>query len=142
MNYPILAIDFGTKRIGLAISDSKGLVSTPIDPIRITKRMDETSLLESFNSVVNEHRIKSILIGMPQEFEDSHKTTSERIEKFITWLTYNIPLPYTTWDESFSTSDAKDMIISSGKRVKARKDMLDSIAASIFLQEFLNSKNN
>lgn len=142
MEYPILAIDFGTKRIGLAISDSKGIVSTPIEPIRITKKMDETLLLQSFQAVVNENRIASFLIGMPQEFEESHKRSSKRIQKFIDWLIYNIPLPYKLWDESFSTSSAKDMIVSSGKRVESRKDRLDSIAASIFLQEFLNSKDN
>jgi putative holliday junction resolvase len=140
MTFPILAIDFGTKRIGLAISDSNGLVAQPIDPIRITKNSSDEVLLNQFKEIVAEHNITSLLIGVPQEFEESHKKSTERINKFITWLTYHIPLPYKTWDESFSTSRAMDMIVSAGKRVKNRKDMLDSISASIFLQEFLNSK--
>lgn len=140
MIYPILAIDFGTKRIGLAVSDAKGVVANPIPPIRITKRITQEAIISSFKQVIQEHNIVSLLIGMPQEFEESHKKSSDRIKKFIEWLTYNIPLPYKTWDESFTTSRAMDMVVSAGRRVKSRKEMLDSISASILLQEFLNSE--
>ncbi len=142
MKYPILAIDFGTKRIGLAISDNLGKVASPIAPIRVTKNSNEESLISEFKQIIGEHQISSLLIGMPQEFNESHKQNTDRINKFIDWLTHFIPLPYKTWDESFSTSSAMDMIVSAGSRVKKRKDMLDSISASIFLQEFLNSKEN
>ncbi|MBI2357209.1 Holliday junction resolvase RuvX [Candidatus Dojkabacteria bacterium] len=142
MDYPILAIDFGTKRIGLAVSDALGKVANPITPIRVTKNSNEDSLLTEFKLKISEHGIKSILIGMPQEFEESHKQNTVRITKFIEWLTFHIPLPYKTWDESFSTSRAQDMIVSAGRRVKSRKNMLDSISASIFLQEFLNSNKD
>ncbi|KKR05601.1 MAG: hypothetical protein UT34_C0002G0108 [candidate division WS6 bacterium GW2011_GWF2_39_15] len=139
MEYPVLAIDFGTKRIGLAISDEKGRVSTPIRPIRITKNTSQESLLQAFRDAIAENRVKSLLVGKPQEFEEAHKKSTERINKFIEWLSFHLNIPTSTWDESFSTSAAKDMIVSAGSTVKSKKNKLDSIAASIFLQEFLNS---
>lgn len=142
MKYPILAIDFGTKRIGLAISDDLGKISSPIDPILITKKTDESSLLAKFEEVIVTNHISSILIGVPQEFEESHKKSTEKIYKFINWLTHHIQLPYKVWDESFSTSIAQDMIVSAGRRIRSRKNRIDSMAASVFLQEFLSSKQN
>lgn len=138
--YPILAIDFGKKHIGIAISDFNGKVATPLDVIDITKNTTYATLTFQLKEICNEYGVKSILIGKPQSFEKEHEKNIERIDSFVKEVVSSLLLPIETWDESFSTSEAKNVLISQGVKMKKGKRRIDSIAASVFLQEFLNSK--
>lgn len=142
--YPILAIDYGQKRIGLAISDKKGIIATPLLTLSITKNRDIVDLIEDIKRIIEEYRIKTVLIGRPQAFSQEHNINLERIEKFTNTLKKRINNNIVFFDESYSTSRAKDMIVSKGGHYKSKKKDIDNIAASIFLQEYLNSndKNN
>lgn len=138
--YPILAIDFGTKRLGIAVSDSNGVISTPLDTLRITKNRGILELIEDIKALALEYRVKSILVGKPQSFNIDQDINHRRIDNFINTLAKRIEVPIQTWDESFSTSTAKDMLLSTGQHFKQTKEKIDSVAASVFLQEYLNSK--
>jgi putative Holliday junction resolvase len=138
--HPTLAIDFGLKRIGLAISDSKGIISTPLTTLRFTKNRKILELITDLTELIAEYRVKSILIGVPQEFSDKNHINTVRITDFSNTLKKRIKIPILFWDESYSTSSAKEMVISHGSNFKSNKEKIDSIAASIFLQEYLNSK--
>ena len=138
--YPILAIDYGLKHIGLAYSDSKGIVASPLPVLSITKNRDISVLIEDILKTCEEYRIKSILVGYPQAFSQSQEQNQVRINVFIDQLKSKINLPVQTWDESFSTADAKNMLISLGQHYKKSRKKIDSVAASTFLQEYLNSK--
>ena len=104
---PILAIDFGKKHIGLAVSDYKGIVATPLDVIHITKNSTMETILNDISNVVTEYRVKSLLFGVPQSFEKAHDINKDRIDRFIAVVINKLQLPYTTIDESFSTSSAR-----------------------------------
>lgn len=138
--YPTLAIDYGQKHFGLAISDSKGVVASPLDVLSITKNRDVHNIIEEIIKMANEYKIKSILVGKPQMFEKEHKKTQEKITSFISLLEKATTIPIITWDESFSTTDAQNMLISLGQNSRSSKEKIDKIAATVFLQEFLNSK--
>ncbi len=138
--YPILAIDFGTKRLGIAVSDNNGVLSTPLETLRITKNRGILELIEDIKALTVEYRIQSILVGKPQSFNNEQEINHRRIDNFINTLAKRIELPIQTWDESFSTSTAKDMLLSTGQHFKQTKEKIDSVAASVFLQEYLNSK--
>jgi putative Holliday junction resolvase len=138
--HPTLAIDFGLKRIGLAISDSNGIISTPLTTLRFTKNRKILELITELTELIAEYRVKSILIGVPQEFSDKNHINTVRITDFSNTLKKRIEIPILFWDESYSTSSAKEMVISHGSNFKSNKEKIDSIAASIFLQEYLNSK--
>lgn len=138
--YPILAIDYGSKNLGIAISDSKGIVSKPLTTLRISKNTDILMLIDEIKKLIEEYRVETILVGKPAEFEASHSINTRRIDTFINTLKKRVSTPIDTWDESFSTSNAKSIINENGRNFKKGKGDVDSIAASIFLQEYLNSK--
>ncbi|HVX92899.1 MAG TPA: Holliday junction resolvase RuvX [Candidatus Dojkabacteria bacterium] len=139
MEYPILAIDYGQKHIGIAISDAKGIVASPLEVIQVSKNNSIELVSKRLIEICKQYRVQSLLFGMPQAFEKEHEVNRVRIQKFIEEIIKEVKLPYTTYDESFSTSTAKDMIKDQGYKFKKKKSMIDSYAASVFLQEYLDN---
>ncbi len=74
---PILAIDYGQKHFGLAVSDSKGILAQPLETISITKNRDIYKIIEEILEKAQEYRVKTLLIGVPQSFTLSHKKSEE-----------------------------------------------------------------
>ena len=139
--YPILAIDYGEKNLGLAISDSKGIIASPLDVLSITKNRDIHTLVKEILEILELYKIERILVGKPQAFEESQKLSQEKINHFISLLEKATTIPVLTWDESFSTTKAQNMLTSLGQNSRGSKGKIDKIAATVFLQEFLNSEN-
>ena len=138
---PILAIDYGKKKIGLAISDSKGIIASPLEVLYITQNRNIDTLIDDILKIAKEYRIKTILIGSPQIFESNHEKMSKNIKKFVQKISILTDLPIITYDESYSTTQAQNMLLSLGQNTKSSKGKIDKIAATVFLQEFLNSKS-
>jgi putative Holliday junction resolvase len=137
--YPILAIDYGTKNIGLAISDFKGIVATPLRVLRVRPKHGYDKIVEEIAEICDSNKVQTILLGKPQIFEVAHKKTLKKIEKFEKLLQDGINLPIVNYDESYSTVTAQDMLLYTKQTAKSSKDKIDSVAAAVFLQEFLNS---
>ena len=138
--YPVLAIDYGQKNLGLAISDSKGIIATPLQVLSITKNRDLDKILEEILEICDDYKVKRILIGMPQIFSKEQEKSIKKIDDFISKLKTITTIPIVTYDESFSTTEAQNMLTSSGQNTKGSRKKIDKIAATVFLQEFLNSK--
>jgi putative Holliday junction resolvase len=136
---PILAIDYGEKRIGLAISDNKGIIASPLDVLKITKNRGINEILEDILLIVDEYKIKSILIGRPQEFEKTYSKSIKKIDSFAKKLTDITDIPVIFQDESYSTIQAQNMLLSLGQSTRSSREKIDMISATLFLQEFLNS---
>ena len=124
---PILAIDYGQKRIGLAISDSKGIIASPLDVLRITDRHGVNKILEDILLIVDEYRVKSILIGMPQQFEYSYSKSINKIKSFAKKLADMTDKPIIFQDESYSTTQAQNMLLSLGQSTRSSKGKIDKI---------------
>jgi len=139
--YPILAIDYGEKNFGLAISDSKGIIASPLEIVSITKNRDIHTVINEIIQIAKENKVKRILVGKPQSFTERQKKTEEKIENFIKLLRKATDIEILTWDESFSTINAQNMLTSLGQNSRSSKGKIDKIAATVFLQEFLNSKS-
>lgn len=137
---PILAIDYGDKKFGLAISDSKGVLASPLDVLKVTKNRNIDSILEDILLIVEEYRIKTILLGKPQSFENTYKKTEKKIENFAKKLSELISIPIIFQDESYSTIQAQNMLLSLGQNTKSSRGKIDMISATMFLQDFLNSE--
>lgn len=140
--YPVLAIDFGKKHFGIAISDSKGIIASPLEVISISKKRGIEYILNRISEICEEYSIKTILLGKPQIFTEAHSKIPREIIKFKEKLQKILNLPIIFYDESFSTTSAQNMLISSGFNIKSSKKKIDKISATIFLQEFLNSSKN
>lgn len=139
IQYPILAIDYGTKNIGLAISDFKGIIATPLEVLRVKNNNGFQKIIENIADISERNKVQTILLGKPQIFEIAHRRTLKKIEKFEELLKKGIKLPIINYDESYSTVTAQDMLLYTKQTTKSSKDKIDSVAAAVFLQEFLNS---
>lgn len=139
---PILSIDYGTKRIGLAVSDSKGLIASPLTVLNVTKNTGIDKIIEEIRAIIEEYRIKTILIGRPQAFQSTYNKSLKRIDSFAQKIKDNINIPVIFYDESYSTIQAQNMLLSLGQNTKSTRGKIDMISATVFLQEFLNSKQN
>ncbi len=140
IEYPILAIDYGKKHFGLAISDSKGIIASPLDVLSITEHQGQTAIILQIIEICKEYKVKTILLGYPQAFVKNHSAAQKNISRFEYKIKQNTDIPIILYDESFSTTSAENMLISSGQNTKGFRTKIDKIAATVFLQEFLNSK--
>jgi len=139
--YPILAVDYGTKHIGLAISDFKGILATPLEVLHITPLNGYEKIVERIADICENNKVQTILLGKPQIFEISYKKTLKKIEMFESILKNGIRLPILYHDESYSTVTAQDMLLYTSQSTKKSRKKIDSVAAAVFLQEFLNSNS-
>lgn len=139
--YPILSIDYGDKHFGLAVSDSKGIIATPLEILNLTKNKTKDNIAEEINTIAKEYRVKTILLGTPQAFTESQEKTLQKISAFEDILKKYTTLPILTTDESFSTIEAQNMLLSTGQNIRSTRGKIDKISAAVFLQEFLNSNN-
>ena len=137
--YPILAIDYGEKNFGLAISDSKGIIASPLETLSLSKRTYTENILEKILEIIAEYRVKTILLGYPQIFTKNQEKTLKKIDTFKEKLASKTDLPILLYDESFSTTTAQNMLTSTGQNTKSSRPKIDKVAATVFLQEFLNS---
>lgn len=138
--YPILSIDYGDKHFGLAVSDSKGIIATPLEILNLTKNKTRDNIAEEINTTAKEYRVKTILLGTPQAFIESQEKTLQKISAFEDILKKYTTIPIIHTDESFSTIQAQNMLTSSGYTAKKSRKRIDKVAAAVFLQAFLNSK--
>jgi putative holliday junction resolvase len=132
----ILAVDPGSKRIGLAISDSTGTIANPLAVLKHVARMLDAAAVVSFT---RENQAGLIVVG--QSLDDDGQPTFEgrRAGRFAEALKTQCDLPVVFWDESFTTQDARASRIAMGVSRKDRHGHLDSIAATILLQSYLDA---
>lgn len=141
VEFPILGIDYGQKRIGLAITDSKGIVASPLTKIEFTRNRGLEEITNEITEIFKTNRCRSLLIGKPQAFEKTHNKIVKKIEEFAETLERKLEIKAYFIDESFSTRQAQNMLLSLGQGGKKSRDKIDEMAATLFLQKFLNNIN-
>lgn len=138
-NLPILAIDYGARRIGLAISDRNGLVASALDTIEFTKNRGLDVIVKDLVEIIERNRVKSLLIGMPQAFVEGNTKIQDEITDFTDALRKSSGLNANFIDESFTTAEAKSVLLSLGQRGKKNKGRIDRMSAALFLQLYLDN---
>lgn len=141
LQFPMLAIDYGQKRIGLAITDSKGMVASPLTKIEFTKNRGLNEITTEIAKIFTDNRCKSLLIGKPQQFAKAHKKIVDKIEEFSEILEEKLGIKAHFIDESYSTLEAQNMLLSLGQGGKRSKNKIDEMAATLFLKKFLERQN-
>ena len=132
----VLALDHGTKRVGLAISDEMGMIAQPLtflpaEPI--------AELVEGLKKVVSEKNVELILVGIPRNMDGSYGPAAEKARKFVEQLKAAFTVPIRTWDERLTSVQANKAMIQGGLRREERKLKADQTAAAILLQSYLDS---
>lgn len=132
----ILGLDYGEKRIGVAVCDELGLTAQGLPTlIRKTKKHD----LEILDHFIRNYSVQKIVIGYPLRLDGSEGIQCEKVNRFARMLNKNFLLPVIKWPETLSTKEAEEILIQSGVRWQKRKEKVDKLAACIILQNFLDS---
>lgn len=132
-----LALDLGTKTLGLAISDKLGIIASPYKVLRYD---DINNLIDELLVIINEEKVDELVLGLPKNMNNSLGFASERSLNFKTLLESKCDLPIHLVDERLSTMEAENLLISNDTSRQKRKKIIDAYAASIILDTFLKSK--
>lgn len=117
----LLGIDYGRKKVGLAISNGK-----LAEPLKVIRYKDASAISEQIKKIIEQEKIEKVIVGM------SENEMGEEIKKFA--KIFNAE----TFDETLSSHDAQQMSIQSGMGRKKRKEMEDAFAACIMLQSYID----
>jgi putative holliday junction resolvase len=132
----ILGLDYGEKRIGVAICDELGFTAQGLPTIiRKTKKLD----LNILGNLIRDYKVEKIVIGYPLRIDGSEGIQCEKVNRFSVLLDKTFSLPVIKWPETLSTKEAEEILINSGVRWEKRKKMVDKLAACIILQGYLDS---
>ena len=132
----VLAIDHGTKRMGIAVSDELGILAQPLEFIPADP-FDK--FLARLKEILEEREIEQILVGMPRNMDGSYGPQALKVQDFVAVLKKSVLQPIKTWDERLTTVQAAVALRASGKKAKQQKEKVDAAAAAVVLHGYLDS---
>jgi len=132
----ILAIDHGTRRMGIAISDELKTIAQPLEFIPADPF---AAFVTRLQQIIVEKPVELILVGMPRNMDGTYGPAAEKVKQFIAALQQQINVPIRTWDERLTTAQAIRFLIAADVRRRDRKQRVDQTAAAILLQSYLDS---
>jgi putative Holliday junction resolvase len=132
----LLGVDFGSVRIGLAVSDPERRIASPLETYT---RRDRTRDAEHFSRLVAEEQIGQIVVGLPVHLDGREGQKAQEARAFGKWLADATGLPVVFWDERFTTVEAEAALWEAGLTHKKRKERRDRVAAQLLLQAYLDA---
>ena len=133
----VIAIDYGLKRVGVAVTDPLRIIATPLDTVPTPE------IFTYLQRYLQRETVDEFVVGMPKTLMNEDSAIAPAVRKFVVQLEKLFPdKPIHLADERFTSSMAKQTLIDSGTKKKDRqnKENLDKISATIILQSFLNTK--
>ena len=132
----ILAIDHGTKRLGIAISDELKIIAQPLEYIPAEPF---SNFLVRLRELIEQKEVELILVGLPRNMDGSYGPAALKVQDFVGALTSAVPVPIKTWDERLTSAQANRVLIQGKVRRQKRKEKVDKMAAAILLQSYLDT---
>jgi putative holliday junction resolvase len=130
-----LGIDFGSARIGIAVSDDLGMLAHPLETIP-----NDFKFLSHLQRIVSEKRISRIVLGIPRNMDGSYGPAAEKARLFFSQLKSAFPgVQLIGWDERLTTVEAQRLLHAAGRDVKKSRPVIDQVAAQVLLQSYLDS---
>lgn len=136
-----LGLDLGTKTLGIAISDKTNTLASPLKTLRFNDG-DYESVIPELIEIIKSNEITEIALGLPKNMNSSEGFAAERSKSFNNLLKKQIDVPITFIDERLSSVEAHNILMNLGKNNQKRKKVVDEIAATIILENFLKRKGN
>jgi putative holliday junction resolvase len=131
----VLAVDWGWAKYGLAVSDDLGLTAQGLGTF---PRRSESQMLDTIAEQVGELNVEAIVVGLPRNMDGSDGPSAEAARAFAKALEVRSQLPVHLWDERLTTLAAERMLVDAGVRRRARRGLVDQVAATLILQGFLD----
>lgn len=133
----ILGIDYGTVRIGLALSDPTGTLASPLPHL---ENKSVSVVRGSLCELIQTHDISRIVVGLPRNMDGSYGPAAENVRKFISQIQQGLSTPIETQDERLTTAQASKQLSQMGLNQKEMRKKIDSSSASLILQQYLDRK--
>jgi len=131
----ILAIDHGTKRMGVAISDELRMI---VQPLEFIPAEPFAKFLDRLKEILREKQVELILVGMPRNMDGSYGPAALKVQEFVAVLKEAIAIPIQTLDERLTSVQAHRFLTEAEVRGRQRKEKVDKSAAAILLQSYLD----
>ena len=138
----IMGLDFGSKTVGVAVSDELLLTAQGLEIIRRKEENKQRQTLARIEELIVEYGVTEIVLGYPKNMNDTLGDRVQKTEEFKEKLERRTGLPIVLWDERLTTVAADKLMMEAGIRRENRKDYVDQIAASFILQGYLDYKGN
>ena len=132
---PILALDFGRVRIGVAISDELQLLAHPLETIPANEHAPARVA-----EIVREKKIDHVVAGIPRQMNGQIGTAATEVLQFVEKLRAILPCPVVTWDERLTTVAAHRALRDAGKKTRDTRSYVDQVAAQLILQSYLDRR--
>ena len=135
----ILGLDFGSKTVGVAVSDELMLTAQGLEIVRRQSPNKLRQTLARIEQIVTEYQVERIVLGYPKNMNNTEGERCEKTKEFAQMLERRTGLSVVLWDERLTTVAAEQTLIESGVRRENRKQYVDKIAAVFILQGYLDS---
>ncbi len=132
----LLGVDYGSVRVGLALSDELGMMAIPLTTVENAKA------IEHIHSLVQEKNIQQIIVGMPRNMDGSYGPKAEEVRRFVQKLNQKKSLDIKLWDERLTTKSVERMLIQADVSRQKRKKVMDQLAAQQILQSYMDSQSS
>lgn len=129
-----LALDYGTKRIGLAWTDPLKITAQPQPFLK-----NEPTFLAELQNIVMQQKISRIIVGNPLRLNGLPGPAEAAVAEFVVHLKTKLTVPIVLWDERMTSAEANKRMIESGLRREKRKELVDSMSAALLLQNYLQA---
>ena len=133
----ILALDVGTKRIGLAVSDPLGITAQGLE---VLTRKDRASDLERLVQVAREWRVQLVVVGLPRHMDGRLGSSAPQILELVEILQKALGVEVVTWEERLTTAEAERVLIQADLSRRRRRQVIDQLAAVLILQNYLDHR--
>lgn len=138
----ILGLDYGSRTVGVAVSDPLGLTAQSVETIWRKQENKLRQTLARIEELVSEYQVETIVLGYPKNMNNTIGERALRSLEFREMLERRTGLPVVMWDERLTTIEANRTLMESGVRRENRKEHLDQLAAIFILQGYLDSLRN
>lgn len=138
----IMGLDFGSRTVGVAISDSLLLTAQGVEIIRRKEENKLRQTLARIEELIVQNEVEEIVLGLPKNMNDTEGVRVELTKEFKEKLERRTGLPVIFWDERLTTVAADKTMMEAGIRRENRKEYVDMIAATLILQGYLDRRNN
>jgi len=132
----VIGLDFGERRIGVAVSDPGGQIARPLLVIERSSRRDDMARIAE---LVRSRRAQKVIVGLPLNLNGSLGPAARRARRFGSALGRELDLPIALWDERLTTVEAERALLASDRSRQRRKEVRDAVAASLILQSYLDA---
>jgi putative Holliday junction resolvase len=139
MDMRILAIDYGDKNLGLAISDRLQITAQGLEKYRLRSKKED---LDYFKDLVTRFEIAKIVMGLPLRMDGSTGSRVDKTKAFALWLEESLSIPVVYWDERLTTKEAFRILREQGAKPRQKKQYKDQISASLILESYLENERS